>query len=264
MLTIGQLAAHAGVTVRAIRHYHAKGLLPEPERDSSGYRRYGAQAVVTLIRIRTLAEAGVPLSQVRELLVAGPEQFAAAVEDIDRRLRAQIRELREHRDRIARLATGDNLALPPAAVAYFDRLRELGFRDRVIEMERDSWIVIAAQVPDHVPALMALKRRQIEGANWRRLYHLFAEVVELRPDDHRLIEVADQVVAFLEEEAATFGETGRSESPLDAYEFRPELVELLDTAFVESFSCAPRLLELLDQRGWTGWTMIQRKPALGI
>jgi hypothetical protein len=44
MLTIGQLAAYAGVTVRAVRHYHQIGLLPEPERDASGYRRYGATA----------------------------------------------------------------------------------------------------------------------------------------------------------------------------------------------------------------------------
>lgn len=29
MLTIGQLAAYAGVTVRAVRHYHNIGLLPE-------------------------------------------------------------------------------------------------------------------------------------------------------------------------------------------------------------------------------------------
>ena len=48
MLTISQLATYAGVTVRAVRHYHAKGLLPEPERDSSGYRRYDAAAVVEL------------------------------------------------------------------------------------------------------------------------------------------------------------------------------------------------------------------------
>ena len=33
MLTISQLAAYAGVTVRAVRHYHQIGLLPEPERD---------------------------------------------------------------------------------------------------------------------------------------------------------------------------------------------------------------------------------------
>ena len=48
MLTISQLASYAGVTVRAVRHYHAKGLLPEPERDHSGYRRYDAAAVVEL------------------------------------------------------------------------------------------------------------------------------------------------------------------------------------------------------------------------
>ena len=64
MLTIGQLAAYAGVTVRAVRHYHQVGLLPEPERSSSGYRAYDADAVVALIRIRTLAEAGVPLARV--------------------------------------------------------------------------------------------------------------------------------------------------------------------------------------------------------
>src|ERR1700744_6586984 len=104
MLTISQLASYAGVTVRAVRHYHAKGLLPEPERDHSGYRRYDAAAVVELIRIRVLADAGVPLSRVRELLVAGDDEFAAAVEDIDRRLRAEIRVRQLYRHRISQLA----------------------------------------------------------------------------------------------------------------------------------------------------------------
>src|SRR5882672_9681520 len=123
MLTISQLAAYAGVTVRAVRHYHAKGLLPEPERDHSGYRRYDAAAVVELIRIRTLADAGVPLSRVHELLAADAEEFAAA-EDIDRRLRSEIRAKQRHRERIAQLAAGESLALPPEAVAYLDRLRQ--------------------------------------------------------------------------------------------------------------------------------------------
>src|SRR3954449_9929514 len=106
MLTISQLAAYAGVTVRAVRHYHAKGLLPEPERDPSGYRRYDAAAVVELIRIRTLADAGVPLSRVHELLAADEEGFAGATEDIDRRLRDEIRSLQRHRQRVAELAAG--------------------------------------------------------------------------------------------------------------------------------------------------------------
>ncbi len=98
MLTISQLAAYAGVTVRAVRHYHAKGLLPEPERDHSGYRRYDAAGVVQLIRIRTLADAGVPLSRVQGLLAADEEEFAAAVEEIDQRLRAEIRERQRAED----------------------------------------------------------------------------------------------------------------------------------------------------------------------
>ncbi len=72
--------------------------------------------MVKLIRIRTLADAGVPLSRVQELLDADETEFAAAVEDIDRRLRAEIRERQRHRRRIAMLAAGDSLALPPEAV----------------------------------------------------------------------------------------------------------------------------------------------------
>src|SRR6185503_13732067 len=107
MLTIGQLASYAGVTIRAVRHYHQIGLLPEPERDASGYRTYDAAAVVRLIRIRTLAEAGVPLARVRQLLDADPDTFAAATTQIDRQLRTQIRALQEHRRRIAQLGSGD-------------------------------------------------------------------------------------------------------------------------------------------------------------
>jgi DNA-binding transcriptional MerR regulator len=254
MLTISQVASYAGVTVRAVRHYHAKGLLPEPQRDESGYRRYDARAVVELIRIRTLAEAGVPLSRVQELLTASPEEFAVAVEEVDRRLRAEIRDRQRHRDRVARLAGGDSLALPTEVVAYLDWSRQLGFRDRMIEVERDSWILIAAQVPDQVPALMAMKRQQIEDPRVRELYFTMSEMVDCAPDDARLPELADQIATFLE--VAT--ETAIGTEPDDPA-LSDELVELLDSAFVDSLPSARRLLELLEERGWTGWTMIERK-----
>ena len=64
MLTISQLAPYAGVTVRAVRHYHKIGLLPEPHRNDPGYRTFDAAAVVRLIRINTLARSGVPLARV--------------------------------------------------------------------------------------------------------------------------------------------------------------------------------------------------------
>ncbi|MGF1664524.1 MAG: MerR family transcriptional regulator [Kineosporiaceae bacterium] len=257
MLTIGQLAAYAGVTIRTVRHYHAKGLLAEPERDHSGYRRYGAAAVVELVRIRTLADAGVPLSRVRELLTASEEEFAVAVADVDRRLRAEIQERRRHRERIARLAAGDSLALPPEVVAYLDRMRELGFLDRLVEVERDSWILIAAQMPDEVPALMAVKQAQLEDETLRRLYLDIAGLADCPPDDPRLPAFADRVVAFIEAAAAHF------DGMEDEHPISKELVELLDAAFVESFPAAPRLLELLEERGWTGWTDIRRTDGTG-
>ena len=252
MLTISQLASYAGVTVRAVRHYHAKGLLPEPGRDHSGYRRYNAAAVVELIKIRTLADAGVPLSRVRELLVAGDEELAAAVEDIDRRLRLEIRERQRHRDLINRLGAGDSLALPLEVVAYLDRMRELGFGERLIEIERDSWILISAQMPGHVPAFMAIKRGQIEHEPMRQLYLDIGDIADCAPEDPRLPSLADRVVAFIEAAAAA-AEGIEEEQPIS-----DELVALLDAAFIECFPCAQRLLELLEERGWTGWTNIRR------
>ena len=256
MLTISQLASYAGVTVRAVRHYHAKGLLPEPERDHSGYRRYDAAAVVELVRIRTLADAGVPLSKVRGLLAAGAEDFAAAVEDIDRRLRAEIRERQRHRERIARLAAGDSLALPPEVVAYLERMRELGFRERLIEVERDSWILVAAQMPEETPAFMAIKQAQLENEELRRLYRDIGDLADCGPRDPRLPALADRVAAFIEAAAA------EAEGVEDVHPVSDDLVTLLDEAFIESFPCAPRLLQLLEERGWTGWTNIRRiEPA---
>ncbi|HVV36091.1 MAG TPA: MerR family transcriptional regulator [Acidimicrobiales bacterium] len=253
MLTISQLAAYAGVTVRAVRHYHAKGLLAEPERDHSGYRRYDAAAVVELIRIRTLADAGVPLSRVQDLLHADDEEFATAVTEIDRRLRAEIREKQRHRELVAQLAAGDRLALPPEAVDYLDRLRALEVPERAIAMERDAWILVAAQIPDQMPALMALKRAQIEDPAVTAMYLDLVAAVDWGPDDPRLHEMADRLVAMFEADEDRWSDEQTANFTLD-----DELVALLDEVFTNAVPSARRLLSLLEERGWTGWTKLER------
>jgi DNA-binding transcriptional MerR regulator len=251
VLTIGQLASYAGVTVRAVRHYHAKGLLPEPERDRSGYRRYDAHAVVELIKIRTLAEAGVPLARVRELLAAGEEEFSADIADIDRRLRAEIRERQRHRERISQLAAGDSLALPPEAVAYLDRLRGLGLPELMVEGERDAWILVAAQLPEQMPYYMTMKDQQLDDPATVELYRDLADAIDWGPDDPRLVGVRDRLVAMLDAADAEGWET------LDE-EMTDELVDLLDSVFLDSMPIARRLMELLEERGWRGWTRLER------
>lgn len=252
MLTIGQLAEYAGVTVRAVRHYHAKGLLAEPDRDHSGYRRYDAQAVVELIRIRTLAEAGVPLARVQELLGADDAEFAAAVDDIDRRLRAEIRELNEHRRRIAGLAAGESLALPPEAVAYLHRLRALDLPEALVQLERDAWILVAAQMPEQMPTLMALKSEQLNEPAVIDLYRDLVVALDWPPGDRRLEELADRLVVLFEAGQEEW------EEHADDFPLSDELVTLLDSVFLSNAPFARRLLSLLEQRGWKGWTRIER------
>lgn len=252
MLTISQLASYAGVTVRAVRHYHAKGLLPEPERDASGYRRYDAAAVVELVRIRTLADAGVPLAKVQELLVAGDEEFAVAVDEIDRRLRAEIRERQRHRERIAQLAAGESLALPPEAVSYLTRLRSVGVPEEMVEAERDAWILVAAQIPERMAFYMETKERQLDDPSVRDLYRDLAEIAQWPADDPRLDRAAERLAEQFEQ------------VPDDAWDeeaLPQDLADLLDGVFRSSVPGARRILGRLEQLGWTGWTNIRRVPA---
>jgi DNA-binding transcriptional MerR regulator len=196
MLTIGQLADYVGVTVRAVRHYHQRGLLPEPDRDASGYRRYGAQAVVDLIRIKTLADAGVPLARIQALLGAGPEEFAGATAQIDEALAARIRDLEQQRRRIADLAAGDRLFLPAEVVDLLDRLRQIGVSDRTIQMERDGWILLSARSPGQAAEMAKEKRLGLDDDEFVRIYLGCDQALGWDPDDPRLDELADAMAAF--------------------------------------------------------------------
>jgi DNA-binding transcriptional MerR regulator len=254
MLTIGRLASYAGVTIRAVRHYHTVGLLLEPERDASGYRTYDAAAVVRLIRIRTLAEAGVPLARVRELLDADPATFAVATAEIDRGLRAQIRALQEHRRRIAQLGSGDSLALPLEVVDYLDRLRAIGAPEAVVAPERDAWILMAARWPEALPAMMADKVAQLDNPLVVRLYQLIGRIAEDWQDEELLRQTADLMIELLEQASAS-GELDHQD------DFMPDaaFVGLMDSFADASHPVVPRLRELIAERGWTGWTLVEKR-----
>jgi DNA-binding transcriptional MerR regulator len=254
MLTISQLAAYAGVTTRAVRHYHNVGLLPEPERDASGYRRYGATAVVSLIKIRTLANAGVPLSEVGEMLSADGPAFAQAVQRIDNHLRDEIERLETSRKQVAQLAAGDSLVLPPEVTCYLDRLREIGVAERMVEGERDAWILLAARWPDHIREWMPGKLAELEDPRVARLYRILSELFENDEgiEDPRLVEAAD-LMADMFEQAYAAGGAYPDKAAYDALPF-----DLLDAHAVESDPRAARMMDLMRERGWAGWIRLER------
>ncbi|NUS72102.1 MAG: MerR family transcriptional regulator [Corynebacteriales bacterium] len=253
MLTISELASYAGVTVRAVRHYHAKGLLPEPERDHSGYRRYGAGAVVELIKIRTLAEAGVPLAYVRELLRADVKEFTAAIADIDEQLRQEILERMRHRENIARLTTGGNLALPSELIEFLDQLRALGVDERIVQIERDGWIPLCAHSPERVPEWVARKRQQIADPQFVDFYRILGQALDQTNDDQQLAELADKLAPYLSRLADE-----RGDDYLNDVDVAPSFAKLMDALAFDAAPPARRLIELLKKRGWTGWTKLER------
>ena len=194
VLTIGQLARYVGVSTKTVRVYHAKGLLPEPERDSSGYRRYPAQAVVELVRIRTLAEAGVPLARIREL-GAAPDDFGAALAEIDTDLSRRIRQLRATQRRLRQLAAGEIRLLPAEVDHHLAGLSELGFTDRWITMERDLWIIVYATHPEVAGTFFHDQAQALTDPALRQLYLAYDQAHDLDPADPFLTELADRIVA---------------------------------------------------------------------
>ncbi len=198
MLSIGQLAAHAGVTIRAVRHYHQRGLLAEPDRDASGYRRYDAQAVVDLIRIKTLADAGVPLARIKALIRARPEEFSGAIAQIDEALKMKIRDLTRHRRRLADLAAGggERLFLPAEIVEMLDQLRKMGVSERTVQIERDAWILVVALSPEVVPGWVQVKTAAMTDPEFRRLYLACDQASDWDPADPRLAELADAITKW--------------------------------------------------------------------
>jgi DNA-binding transcriptional MerR regulator len=241
VITIGQLAGYAGVTIKAVRHYHERGLLEEPRRDSSGYRRYGAEHAIELIKIKTLAEAGVPLARIKELLAAGPDQFAAAITEIDRNLQERAKELRRTRERIARLSAGDRLFVSADVADYLDRLRGLGVSQRAVQMERDGWILLQSASPKAAAVWFADKLEAIDDPEFVAIYLEYDAAFDWSADDPRLEVLADRSERWFARQRDA-AHTSRTQPAPD-----PDIVQLIATSTGSSSPAWDRLKEIAKE-----------------
>ncbi|MDI2126512.1 MerR family transcriptional regulator [Yinghuangia seranimata] len=64
-MRIGDAAAAAGTTPRALRFYEERGLLPPPPRSASGQREYGPDDVARIRVVRELLHLGLTVEDVR-------------------------------------------------------------------------------------------------------------------------------------------------------------------------------------------------------
>ncbi|BET52794.1 MerR family transcriptional regulator [Streptomyces tendae] len=192
---IGDAAAFAGTTPRAIRHYHAIGLLPEPERGADDRRRYGYDDMIRLLWIRKMADVGIALEDIRATFEPGTdieqslarleESLAAQAAVIERR-RAAVRNWRESGDPLGLLSplvTGRVRHLPPDSLRRSD-LDTLLVTERIFgplgaALQADRFIVLATH-----PELRAEDDRLTEAET--------ALDDSVDPDDPRVEEIAAQ------------------------------------------------------------------------
>ena len=241
MITIGQLAEYAGVTIKAVRHYHQRGLLAEPPRDSSGYRRYSAQDAIDLVKIKTLAEAGVPLARIKELLAADPDRFAVAIAEIDRNLAERAEEIVRTRKRIAQLSGGDRLFVSAEVADYLDRLNELGVSQRAVQMERDLWILMQSVSPNDAAIWIADKREAMDDPEFRAIYLVYDAAFDWSPDDPRLPALADRTERWM---ASRYDGSEAARRPAQD----PAIAQLVTTAVGVSSPAWDRLAQIARQR----------------
>lgn len=100
MKTVHEVASLSGVSVRALHHYDAIGLLPPTRVTGAGYRLYDDKALLRLQRILLLRELRFSLKEIRDILdTPGYDPDAALCQQI------QLLEMqRDHLDGLIRHA----------------------------------------------------------------------------------------------------------------------------------------------------------------
>jgi len=115
-MRIGEAAARAGMTAKAIRYYESIGLIHPPARAQSNYRAYSERDVHVLKFIERARRLGFTLAECRTLLALYEDRTRASADvkalalshlsDIDAKI-AELKSLRRTIETLAAACHGD-------------------------------------------------------------------------------------------------------------------------------------------------------------
>ena len=127
MLTVSQLARLCGLSRTTLLYYESIGLLAPAGRSESNYRRYTTEQLERLRGICAYRDAGLRLSDIRQLL---DEPSNAASTVLQRRLLELDREietLREHQNGHSAAVTGRRWQVEEIGYGVRDEQGKMGF-----------------------------------------------------------------------------------------------------------------------------------------
>ena len=134
--TVRELADRAGISPRALRHYHQIGLLVPDRIGANGYRHYGPTAVARLQRILLLRNAGLSLTDIKAVL-ADEADHGVEVEALE----AHLTRLRRDQDALARRIAAVEHTLVMRRAGRQPRVDMVleGFNDRYEDEVAQRW-----------------------------------------------------------------------------------------------------------------------------
>jgi hypothetical protein len=116
---------------------------------------------------------------------------------------------------------------------------------------------MAARWPERIPEFMSDKTARLEDPRTIRLNALIGELLDVGMDEARLVEIAD-LIAEMSEEAEAAGDMELQEDALGDDAF----IALMDSFASSAHPMVVRLQELMVERGWTGWSKIERASSV--
>jgi DNA-binding transcriptional MerR regulator len=192
--SIGDLARASGVTIRTLYHYDEIGLVSAGDRTASGHRRYTADDVRRLYRVRALTQLGLSLEDVARVLERGAEDLTALrdllhaqLADLDVRAR-QVNELSRRVQGLVEQLDGETMPEPARFLATLEltaqlygglsteqrdalaeRRAELG--DDTVDAMRSEWLTIFKELKGHLAAGTPAGDPEVAelAARWQRV-----------------------------------------------------------------------------------------------
>ncbi len=101
-MKIGEISKATGIPVETIRYYEKIGLVPEPERQASGYRHYRQSHLDRLLFIRRCRNLDMAQDEIRELIRLA-DQPEADCSEVDALLARHLNHVRERLEELANL-----------------------------------------------------------------------------------------------------------------------------------------------------------------
>ena len=166
LLKIGELAKRTGLTVRALHHYDAIGLLSPSARSDAGYRLYNEADIARLHRILVLRQLGMPLADIGATLTEPHLPLAGMIAHQIEMLSRQIDGASMLRSRLQRLHGQLASGQEPDPADWLTTLEQMTMYDKYFSQDELRQLPLytqAAEVEAEWKALVGEVRQLIDA-----------------------------------------------------------------------------------------------------